>query len=551
MGLDSFNRQSRTELLGKISSEPLDLLIIGGGITGASVFRDAALRGMRVALVEAKDFASATSGRSSKLIHGGLRYLKNLGLRLAWESCHERNLHIRLNKRLVRPMPFLVPLYRDHGEPRALMRPGMLLYEGLSGFRNYRLHRFVSREETLSLAPALPVDGLTGGCLYYDAVVSDNRWTVETVKDGVRNGGVAVNYAPLTGLLKEDGKVVGGRIHDKIGGEHYEFRARAVVNATGVFADQIRRMDDPGAAQLVRLSKGTHLVFAEEDVPLSVTVVFSSPLDKRSLFLAKHEGCFLYGTSDDWEEADPGAPVPAEKDVGYLLTALDRFMPEAGLGRDKVRFVYSGFRPLLSPEGGDLGSPAATREDHIEVSPSDLISVVGGKLTTARIMAVRVLERAIERIGDANGWSGCRTHELSLGGTNEAVAEGLAYWVKRYPRLAWYFRILYQRYGCDAHTICGEAMAIYKGLDPDPRAEPIRAEVRYVCRNEMVCTLEDLLERRAGFLYWNPEKRLERARYGARVIRAELDLSEKEFEYQLARYSEHLRRFHSLPGSVP
>ena len=551
MGLDSFNRQSRTELLGKISSEPLDLLIIGGGITGASVFRDAALRGMRVALVEAKDFASATSGRSSKLIHGGLRYLKNLGLRLAWESCHERNLHIRLNKRLVRPMPFLVPLYRDHGEPRALMRPGMLLYEGLSGFRNYRLHRFVSREETLSLAPALPVDGLTGGCLYYDAVVSDNRWTVETVKDGVRHGGVALNYAPLTGLLKEDGKVVGGRIHDKIGGELYEFRARAVVNATGVFADQIRRMDDPGAAQLVRLSKGTHLVFAEEDVPLSVTVVFSSPLDKRSLFLAKHEGCFLYGTSDDWEESDPGAPVPAEKDVGYLLTALDRFMPEAGLGRDKVQFVYSGFRPLLSPEGGDLGSAAATREDHIEVSPSDLISVVGGKLTTARIMAVRVLERAIERIGDANGWSGCRTHELSIGGTNEAVAEGLAYWVKRYPRLAWYFRILYQRYGCDAHTICGEAMAIHKGLDPDPRAEPIRAEVRYVCRNEMVCTLEDLLERRAGFLYWNPEKRLERARYGARVIRAELDLSEKEFEYQLARYSEHLRRFHSLPGSVP
>jgi glycerol-3-phosphate dehydrogenase len=392
---------------------------------------------------------------------------------------------------------------------------------------------------------------LTGGCLYYDAVVSDNRWTVETVKDGVRHGGVALNYAPLTGLLKEGGKVVGGCLQDEIGGGHYEVRAGAVVNATGVFADRIRRMDDPDSARLVRLSKGTHLVFAEEDVPLSVTVVFSSPLDKRSLFLAKHEGCFLYGTSDDWEEADPDAPVPAEKDVGYLLAALDRFMPEAGLGRDKVRFVYSGFRPLLCPENGALDPAAATREDHIEVSPSGLISVIGGKLTTARIMAVRVLDRAIEEIGAANGWSGCRTHELSIGGTNEAVAEGLAYWVKRYPRLAWYFRILYQRFGCDAHTICGEAMAVHKGLDPDPRAEPIRAEVRYVCRNEMVCTLEDLLERRAGFLYWNPEKRLERARYGARVIRAELDLTEEEFEYQFARYGEHLTRFHSLPGSVP
>src|SRR5215218_6456884 len=399
MGFGSFNKQSRPGLFRRFSGETLDLLIIGGGITGASVFRDAALRGMRVALVEANDFAAATSGRSSKLVHGGLRYLKNLGFRLAWESCHERNLHVRLNKRLVRPMPFLVPLYRTQGESRALMRLGMVLYEGLSGFRNYRLHRFMSREETLSLAPALPVDGLTGGCLYYDAVVSDNRWTVETVKDGVRHDGVAVNHAPLIGLLREDGMIIGGRIHDKIGGEHYEIRARAVVNATGVFADQIRRMDDPESAQLVRLSKGTHLVFAEEDVPLSVTVVFSSPLDGRSLFLAKHEGCFLYGTSDDWEEADPGAPIPSVRDIEYLLSTLDRFMPEAGLDGQKARFVYSGFRPLLSPGNGDLDSAAASREDHIEVSPSGLISVIGGKLTTARVMAVRVLDRVIEEIG--------------------------------------------------------------------------------------------------------------------------------------------------------
>jgi glycerol-3-phosphate dehydrogenase len=551
MGLGSFNKQSRPGLFRRLSGEPLDLLIIGGGITGASVFRDAALRKMRVALVEANDFASATSGRSSKLVHGGLRYLKSLGFRLAWESCHERNLHVRAQQAPGASHALSRATLQGQGESRALMRLGMVLYEGLSGFRNYRLHRFMSREETLSLAPALPVDGLTGGCLYYDAVVSDNRWTVETVKDGVRHGGVAVNHAPLIGLLREDGKIIGGRIHDKIGGEHYEVRARAIVNATGVFADQIRRMDDPESAQLVRLSKGTHLVFAEEDVPLSVTVVFSSPLDGRSLFLAKHEGCFLYGTSDDWEEADPGAPIPSVRDIEYLLSTLDRFMPEAGLDGQKARFVYSGFRPLLCPGNGDLDSAAASREDHIEVSPSGLISVIGGKLTTARIIAIRVLDRVIERIGGSTTWSKCRTHRLSIGGTNEAVAEGLAYWVKRYPRLAWYFQILYQRYGLDAHTICREAMAIHKGLDPDPRAEPIRAEVRYVCRNEMVCTLEDLLERRAGFLYWSAEQRLERARYGARVIRAELDLTEKEFEDQFARYREHLTRFHSLPGSVP
>src|SRR5215217_1740692 len=201
MGLDTFNKRSRPVVFKTLTCGTFDLLVIGGGITGGSIFRDAALRGMKVALVEAKDFASATSGRSSKLIHGGLRYIKSLGLGLAWESCHERNLHIRLNKRLVRPLPFLVPLYRDRGESVWLMRLGMLAYEALSGFNNYRFHKFLSREETLSLAPALPTEGLTGGCLYYDAVINDSRWTMEVLKDGVKHGGVAINYSPVKQLL--------------------------------------------------------------------------------------------------------------------------------------------------------------------------------------------------------------------------------------------------------------------------------------------------------------------------------------------------------------
>ena len=549
MGLDTFNRRSRPALFRRLTATSFDLLVIGGGITGASVFRDAALRGMRVALVEANDFASAASGRSSKLVHGGLRYIKNLGFRLTWESCHERDLHVRLNRRLVRPMPFLVPLYRHRGESRTLVRLGMLLYEALAGFGNHRFHRFLSRAEVLSLAPALPVDGLTGGCLYYDAVTSDSRWTMETLKDGVRHGGVALNYAGATGLSEEDGAVVGARVRDQVGGHDYAVRARAVVNATGGFAGQIRRMDGGNSKRLVRLSKGTHLVFAEEDVPLSVTIVFSSPLDGRPLFLARHEGTFLYGTSDDWEEADPGVPAPAPKDVDYLLASLRRFMPEAQLSRDKVRFVYSGFRPLLFPDNDDTEPAAATREDHIEVSRSGLISVVGGKLTTARITAVRVLDRVIKRLGRGDrAWAGCRTDKLSIGGMNEAVAEGLAYWVRQYPRLTSYFRILYQRYGLDAHDICAEAMAIHKGLPTDPHAEPLRAEVQYVCRHEMVCTLEDLIDRRAGFLHWNVEKRLERLRYGAQVIRDELGLTEAQFEEQFTAYREHLARFHTLPA---
>jgi glycerol-3-phosphate dehydrogenase len=547
MTLETFNKRSRPLIFRKLTDQQFDLLVIGGGITGASVFRDAALRGMKVALVEAKDFASATSGRSSKLIHGGLRYIKNLGLGLAWESCHERNLHIRLNKRLVRPLPFLVPLYRNRGEPQWLMRLGMILYEALSGFNNYRFHRFLSREETLSLAPALPTAGLRGGCLYYDAVINDSRWTMEVIKDGVAHGGVAVNYAPVTQLLKQGQQVGGAQVNDALSGNQYDVGSRAVVNATGIFTDAIRRLDGGQVAKPRRLSKGTHLVFSEEDVPLSTTIVFSSPLDGRSLFLAKHEECFLYGTSDHWEEASPDLPIPAQVDVEYLLRSLNQFMPEAQLDRGKVQFVYSGFRPLASNGNQPTKSSSVTREDYIDVSPSGLVSVVGGKLTTARITATRVLERVIKQLGRDPAWSDCTTHEVSIGGTNEAVAESLAYWVRRCPKLTSYFRVLYHRYGLDAHEICAEVTRIYEGRDADPTAEPIRAEVQYVCRHEMVCTLEDLIDRRAGFLYWNAEKRLERLRYGAYVIRAELDLTESEFESQWLKYREHLKRFHSLP----
>ncbi|MGH3090022.1 MAG: glycerol-3-phosphate dehydrogenase C-terminal domain-containing protein, partial [Rubrobacteraceae bacterium] len=228
--------------------------------------------------------------------------------------------------------------------------------------------------------------------------------------------------------------------------------------------------------------------------------------------------------------------------VEYLLASLDAFLPDARLGRETVKFVYSGFRPLLNGDGSN--PTAAARDDHIEVSSSGLVSVVGGKLTTARIMAIRVLDRVIQEVG-TGAFSRCRTRELSIGGTNEAVAEGLAISVKRYPRLAWYFRVLYGRYGLDAGGICERAAEIHGG-----GGDPLQAEVEYVCRNEMVCTVEDLIERRAGFLRWSPEKRLERLRYGAPVIRAELDLAEKEFERQFAVYEERLTRFHSLPDAT-
>jgi glycerol-3-phosphate dehydrogenase len=425
---------------------------------------------------------------------------------------------------------------------------GMWLYEAMSGFQDHRFHRFLNREETLLMAPGIPIHGLIGGYLYYDAVVSDNRWTIETVKDGVRNGGLAINHTPVTGLLKDNNQVVGVICRDRIRGATYEVRAKVVVNATGVFADKIRRFDRADASNLVRLSKGTHLVFAKEDVPLTVTIVFPSQVDGRPLFFVNREDCFLFGTSDNWEEKEADTPIPGQHDVGYLLESLRQFMPEAQLNREKVQFVYSGFRPLFMKDNRDINPASVSREELIEVAPSGLISVVGGKLTTARLIATRTLKHVITRLGKSGiriqDWSPCWTDRLSIGGTNTEIAEGLAHWVRQCPKLAGYFRILYQRYGLDAHTICAEVLKIFL---TNPGDDPLRAEVEYVCRNEMVCTLEDLIDRRADFLYWNNEKRLERLRYGARVIRNELSLSEEEFEEQYRDYQEHLKQFHALP----
>jgi glycerol-3-phosphate dehydrogenase len=423
----------------------------------------------------------------------------------------------------------------------------MLLYEMMSGFQNHHFHRFLSREETLGMAPGLASDALIGGCLYYDAIVSDNRWTLETVKDGVRNGGLAINHAPVTALLKDNNKVIGVTCYDQLGGTSYEARAGAVVNATGVWADRIRKLDRPDVTNLLRLSKGTHLVLAEGDVPLTVSIIFLSPVDRRPLFLIKREGCFLYGTTDDWEDAEPDTPVPRQQDVEYLLESLRQFIPGAELGCEKVQFVYSGFRPLLSANGQNPDPSSVSREDVIEVAPSGLITVTGGKLTTARLIAIRVLDCVIKTTNHSGVWSPCRTHKLSIGGTSDEIAEGLAHWAKRFPQLAGYFRTLYQRYGLDAYNICAEAAKFFFGEYSDSIAELIRAEVQYVCRNEMACTLEDLVERRAGFLHWNNETRLARLRYGAGVICDELGMNEGEFEEQYHHYQEYLERSHTLP----
>jgi glycerol-3-phosphate dehydrogenase len=221
-------------------------------------------------------------------------------------------------------------------------------------------------------------------------------------------------------------------------------------------------------------------------------------------------------------------------------------MPEAKIDRKKIQFSYSGFRPLIHDDKEEKNPSNVTREYHIEISDSGLISVIGGKLTTARITATRVLKFVRKQMRKNRNCPRCKTHKIPIGGANKEIVEGIAYWVKQYPRLKNYFKLLFQRYGKDAHNICAKALSIHLGNHPNPTAKIFWAELQYVCRNEMVCTIEDLMERRAGYLNWNPKKRLERLFAGGFIIKKELGLNESEYFEQVENYKKYLNEFHSI-----
>ncbi|MBN2010451.1 FAD-dependent oxidoreductase [candidate division KSB1 bacterium] len=541
--LEKFNVQNRQLLLKKLSNEQFDLVIIGGGVTGASVFRDAAMRGLKVALVEANDFSWGTSSRSSKLIHGGLRYLKQFKCRLTREACQERNLHIRLNHRLVEPLPFLLPIYKNSGDKKWFLRIGMFLYELLSGFQNYKRHQFLAPKQTLALAPGIPCDNLAGGCYYYDASVDDNRWTVEIIKDGIRNGGIALNYCRVQSLQTENGKIAGIHFEDMLNSGNYSVRARTIVNATGVWMDSVRRLENSTLTSRIRLSRGTHLVFNAVDIPIHVTTAFASPIDGRPIYLIKYDDYILFGTNDRWAENSPSEPVPSMDDVDYLLTSLNMYMSDSPLSKDKIRFIYSGFRPLVLDDSTATDPSDVCREDTIEISASGVIHIMGGKLTTARKIAERVVDVLIKQLGNENNFRKCKTDVIQIGPADHDKNIGSTAWIEQYPQLEQQIIRLYKRYGTDAHVIC----KMFDASANKSTASLTHAEIRYVCRHEMVCTLTDLMERRIGYLAWTVEQRLNKLYESNEVIQSELGLDQDEFELQLEEYRNYLEKYHSLP----
>ena len=523
----------------KLINERFDLIIIGGGITGASIFRDAVLRGLKTALIEAKDFSSGTSSRSSKLFHGGLRYIKSLDIHVTKEACSERNLFMELNSRLVKPIPFMIPVYRK-GKCRKFVISLLLhIYDFLGSYKNYRNHKFLSKKKTLIQAPGLNQKKLVGSFIYYDALVNDSRLTIDIIKDGVRNGGRAINYASVTKLTKENGKINGIKFTDEMTGSTYVVHADAVINATGPFSDSIRRLDDPDCDPLIVLSGGTHVVFRREDIPLDITTTLFSPIDGRVLFLIKHDNCFLFGTTDTWSSGNPADTKPQQDDITYLMDSINLLFPDINLTNENIVSTYRGFRPLVrkkdkvqNPEAA-LHPSDVSRTDYYEILPSGLITVTGGKLTTARLMAKKALSIVCKNSKKKTGK--CITHQKAIGGNKDNLVKGMTYWTLLCPDLGQCFRRFYDEFGSDAYELCH---LLYVQYTKTGLRDPEKIRINYMCNKEMVLTLEDLIERRIGDIAWSMNDKLDYIFRYKKTIQQALSLSTDEFRQLYIAYKE-------------
>jgi glycerol-3-phosphate dehydrogenase len=395
----------------RLARQQFDLLIVGGGINGAGIARDAALRGLTVALVERDDFASGTSSRSSRLVHGGVRYLEHGFFHLVFESSRERRVLLKIAPHLVRPLQFTWPVYRGARIPRWKLAAGLWLYDLLAAFRNVARHRSLSAVQVLTAEPKLKRFGLLGGATYFDAATNDARLTIANVMSATTAGAGALNYAEVTSLAFAGGRASGASVRDRLTQEVFNVRASAVVNATGPWTDSISRIEDPSSAPAVLGTKGVHIAVPAHRVGNRAAVTMLAHADQRVMFVLPGGTHTIIGTTDTETHERPDQVRATRADVQYLLDGANSYFPEAKLTCDDVVCAWAGIRPLIA--SGNSGNPAgASRESAITVGPRGVIAVTGGKLTTYRAMSEDVVDAVQKYLGRPRTSSSTATRQL-------------------------------------------------------------------------------------------------------------------------------------------
>jgi glycerol-3-phosphate dehydrogenase len=541
----TLDARDRDETIRALTAEPLDVLVIGGGITGAGAALDAASRGLRVGLVEARDLAAGTSSRSSKLIHGGLRYLEQGDFKLVKEALRERDLLVsQLAPHLVRPVPFLYPLYKKVVE-RPYVGAGLVIYDALEGVkRPVPHHRHLTTKGALLRAPALRPDRLAGAMLYYDAQVDDARYTVTVARTAARHGALVLTRASAGSLLRDGSAVVGATVRDEETGREFDVRASRVIVCAGVWSDLVHQASGVRAGYQVRMSKGVHLVMDRSAIDADTGMIVRTA--KSVLFVIPWDDRWIVGTTDtDWS-GDRNEPAATAEDVDYILREANRVLARP-LTRGDVRAVYAGLRPLVaeppaSPADkhpGDKPTTKLSREHVVDAPLPGLVSVAGGKFTTYRLMARDVVDAAVAGLPGPVPPS--VTGQLPLLG-----ADGLPAVRASARRLAVDYGVslavtehLIARYGALAAEVLEEIRADKTLASPLITGYPyLRAEVSYAVTHEGALHAEDVLARRVRLLIEAPEAALTAAPEVVAIMAGLLGWHRRRRAAELRQYQE-------------
>ncbi|HSM06547.1 MAG TPA: glycerol-3-phosphate dehydrogenase/oxidase [Longimicrobiales bacterium] len=496
--------------------EPWDLLVIGGGATGVGVALDAAARGYDVLLLEARDFGQGTSSRSTKLVHGGVRYLRQGNVPLVMEALRERGILRNNAPHLVRDLGFVVPNYDWWEAP--FYGIGLKVYDALAGKYGFGASRLLSRDETLERLPTLEPDGLRGGVIYHDGQFDDARLLIHMVRTAWEQGGVLLNHTPVEGLLKDaSGFVCGVRARDEVGGGEYEIRSRGVVNATGVFTDAIRAMDVPDAGRIIAPSQGIHLVLDRRFHPGDAAIMVPHTDDGRVLFAVPWHDRVLVGTTDTPVPEPTREPRPMEEEVEYVLRHAARYLDDDPTRAD-VRSAFAGLRPLVRGEEGE-DTASLSRDHTLQVSRSGLVTITGGKWTTYRKMA----EDAVDHASAVAGL------ELRPCPTRDLPIHGHLLQPERLGRLA--------AYGSDAREIEEMERARPELAEPlHPRLDLTASQVVWAVREELAVRLEDVLSRRHRALLLDAAAAVDVAEGVAGVMAAETGHAEAWIRREVASF---------------
>ncbi len=515
-------------------------MIVGGGITGAGIARDAAMRGLRTVLVEQSDLGAGTSSRSSRLVHGGLRYLEQGRLRLVLEANRERRVLLRLAPHLVRPLPFVFPLQQGDRVPLWRLAAGMWLYDLLALFRNVAPHRMLSKRALLAGEPMIRERGLLGGARYFDAQCDDARLVLATARSAALHGARIATYAAVEGLEVTDGRVSGARVVDALTGERGTVRAAAVVNATGPWTDRMRGMEDPGCRPILRPTKGVHVVVPRSRLGHHEAIAFLSPIDGRVMFALPWGEDSYVGTTDTDAAEPPDAVTASTADIIYLLRSINALFPNARLGVEDVRVTWAGHRPLL---GGGARRPSGVSREHAVIEGrAGMLTVAGGKLTTYRVMAMDAVNRVLQQFEERDHRVEVRpaaTDQEALPGGETAEFGAFERGALDLGLSAETAEHLIRHYGTETAGIVNLASA-HRGLQRrlHPRHPAIEAEVVHAARREMAMRVDDVLVRRIHLYYETPDRGAAAAPRTAELLGGELGWPEQQVADETIRFQQ-------------